>query len=1315
MNTDRLQFHVLGPLEVTSQGHPIDLGPHKQRSLLALLVANVNHVVSIDRIAEALWGDDAEGRENTIFVYISRLRSVLEPERPKRAESTVLVTREPGYMLRSDPRDVDALRFTECLAAARLHLDSDPTQALESLDSALSEWRGEAFADFAYEAFARDEIVRLEEELLEATELRFEGQLRLGQPGGIVTDLESHVRQNPLREQPVGQLMIALYRTGRQADALRAFERHRRIVGEELGIQPSPHLAQLEEQILLHDDRLRPVDDRGAGVGFTDDQANPYVGLRAFAESDQAGFHGRDRLVAGVLRRLSSADPLVALVGPSGSGKSSIVQAGVIPQIRKGALGAPEDWLVARMVPGAHPFAELEAALLRSRLDAPDSLADQLDAGDQSILRACLRVLHEDTARLLLVIDQFEELFTLTDDVDERRRFLDALLLAIDDPHGRIKVLLTLRADMYSRPLAHARFGGRLGDAVLNVTPLDASELEEAALRPAAFAGVRIETRVLGRLIADVVDQPGALPMFQYALTELYERREADLMVERAYDEMGGVRGAITNRAEQLYLDIGPEEQAAARQLFLRLVSVTDGDAWHRRRVKAAEIISLDVDIVALQAVLDTFGAHRLLLFDQDRAHGSPTVEVGHEALLTEWDRLDGWIREARVDLERHAAFLSALGEWERSGHDDGYLITGTRVAEYERWASSPAFELNTRELDFLGASLEKRQAEVQADEERVLREVALAGRARRRLWGMAAAGSALVAAAAMALLFVLFSSDPPRVALIHLTDNLLDVGLSEAERRFDIDAVRVTPPWVSVEDAQRNLAESGTDLVFMTGDLDHGITPYTAADYPDTTFVVAYDPTESIAPNHVRYNFADEQIGYLAGVAAAHTTSTGHIGYIAAVGRTAETEATQAGFEQGARSVLPEIDISVRALVDVNQIPSGYNPWGDPDLGHEVAAELYTTSVDVIFHEADGSGLGVFSAARESSLETGIQRWGIGNGSDQHFSVLSPGDADHVLMSVISRLDTVVLDATERWLAGELAGGNHVLTIATDGIDYVDSGGKLAEDTIEALDRAMAAVGAGDITISRFPERAVSTDQTPLDESDDRFDLAAGGNRLTALGLFDIVRFQDDDREVVGFGVDLIDEIAERLGLNVDHQDAEFQNMLTQIAEGSADIAVCFCDITPERQERFAFTDPILRNRRALLVSTSSPVNGIDDAMKVVVAPGSSHEDFLRVEYPDIERISIGGFDGVAIVERGEADAMLVDQWWAEQWVPVTDGALAVVATPFETAVGFPIHAERTELAAAVNDTITEMMADGTFDEIHDRWFGADAPRVLP
>ena len=267
-----------------------------------------------------------------------------------------------------------------------------------------------------YDDFAQTEITRLEELRLAALEDAIEADLRRGLSGELVGELEALHRENPLRERPVGQLMLALYRSGRSADALRTFERFRRGVGEELGIDPSPELCRLEEQILLHDSRLQPRRPTAVARGTTHELVNPFKGLRPFQEDDAGDFFGRDRLVSEVVRHVAAGENLVSLVGPSGSGKSSAVRAGLIPVLRKGAIPGSDQWRFAHMLPGSDPFIELEAALLRSSIDAPDSLTEQLRADDSGLLRAALRLLPDEESRLVLVIDQFEELLTLVAD-----------------------------------------------------------------------------------------------------------------------------------------------------------------------------------------------------------------------------------------------------------------------------------------------------------------------------------------------------------------------------------------------------------------------------------------------------------------------------------------------------------------------------------------------------------------------------------------------------------------------------------------------------------------------------------------------------------------------------------------------------------------------------------------------------------------------------------------------------------------------------------------------------------------------------------
>jgi basic membrane lipoprotein Med (substrate-binding protein (PBP1-ABC) superfamily)/DNA-binding SARP family transcriptional activator len=1057
-----MEFRILGPLEVRSDGEPVELGPPKQRALLALLLLHIDRVVSTEQILEELWGDEAAGKEKALWVHISRLRSALEPRRGERGQGSVLVTRDHGYTIRADPSTLDARRFEVALGEARTVLSADPAAASRILDDALGLWRGSALQDFTYEEFARTAITRLDELRLEGLETRVEADLRRGLGPELIGELTTQVDEHPLRERPVVQLMRALYRAGRQAEALRACESYRLRIGDELGLEPSPELRRLEEQILLHDERLAPLAPRAE----TSATASPFKGLHAFQEADANDFFGRDRLVAEVITRIGGSTRLVALVGPSGSGKSSVARAGVVPAIHKGALPGSEGWLVASMVPGAHPFAELEASLLRSTIDAPNSLEAQLLDPALGLLRAALRVLPDDTSRLVLVIDQFEELFTLVADEAERQRFLTNLVTAIDDPQGRVLVVLTLRADAYHLPLAHGDFAQRLGPGVVNVLPLTTDELEEAATEPAARRRVTCEPALLAELLTDVIGEPGALPIFQYALTELFDRRVDDRLTLDDYRSMGGAHGVLSRRADDLYHGMTLEEQDAARQLFLRLTTITEQERWSRRRVPASEILATDVDVVTMESVIDQLGRQRFLAFDRDQASGAPTVEVAHEALLTEWGRLRGWIEEGRADIARRGALDAALTEWSRSAQDTSYLLSGKRLAEYERWRDTTPMRLTTPERDYLDASVARCDAEVAAERARVARETGLARRARR---GWVALASVVVAVAVLGAVVLVFGgAGSPSIAMLtvggggsDIDDVMLD-GFDRASRDFDFEPVVLTGPFTDLDEELAALAESGTDLVLITEFvfLESGLA--VAAEYPDTTFAfvdIGIDGVPSVT-------FATHEAAYLAGAAAALTSTTGIVGYVGGFQLDA-TEQFRAGFEAGAQAIDPAIEILAEYVsLDI----SGFIR---DDLAREAATRMYQRGADVVLHAAGAAGAGVFAAARAQSDALDRHLWAIGADADQYFDV-SAEERAHVLTSTIKRFDVGVYEVVRDYLDGGLEPVRRELTLADGAVGYSTTGDHLSRETIATLEQLKAEILSGALTVPRAASGAL-------------------------------------------------------------------------------------------------------------------------------------------------------------------------------------------------------------------------------------------------
>lgn len=971
-----VQLNVLGTLEYRRAGEIVDLGSHKQRSLLALLLINRNRVVSTDRILDELWGEEGADKQNALWVHISNLRSALEPDRPARSEGTLLLTRAPGYLLQVEPDEVDASVFERLLAEGRGLASHDPSAASLVFAEALSMWRGRTFEDFTYDSFAQSEIHRLDALRLDAVEGRIEADLARGLSHQLVGELEGLVRENPYREHLTALLMTALYRSRRQAEALRAYGQLRDRLGSELGIEPSAALRGLEEQILTGDPRLEPAPairteggtDPGLAVrgyelrkniaktpygtvyrayqpaigrevavkvirpevandptfvrrfeaetrliadldfpqvvpiydfwrepdgaivveklmtggslrsmlamgqaspsrvceivgrlalplaraheigivhgGITldnvlldsdgsplitdfgmssersaipaddiaglvtcaaqllagsdeslprlterlepglaaivadpgaydtvdqfadafcsvvgeqqvqvsvEDVPNPYMGLEPFDEADTALFYGRERLVERLLTRLGGPDPInrfLAVVGPSGSGKSSVVHAGLIPALRVGGIPGSDTWFVATMTPGSHPFESLEGALSSVAVSMPPTLLEQLVAKPSGLRRSVQGLLPDEVSPLVLVVDQFEELYTMTGD-QERQAFTEALVDSITNPQSRVRIVITLRADFYDHPLATVGFGELLRDHTELVTPMTHIELERAITRPAESAGVVVEPALLAALTADATSQPGVLPMLQYTLTELFDSRRGATMTASAYERMGGLTGALVTRAESLFGALGREARAAAKQVFLRLVSINESGGNTRRRVLLSELKGIEVTDGDLDDMLRAFGRHRLLSFDRDPASRAPTVEIAHESLISAWQRLESWIDEARADLRARARLTAATAEWIDEGENPDFLLAGASLARYQSWVRESPVRLTSEERAFLEAAVERgRQREEAAELERLQ-----GSRLRRRTRALVGLGVASVFVIALALL----------------------------------------------------------------------------------------------------------------------------------------------------------------------------------------------------------------------------------------------------------------------------------------------------------------------------------------------------------------------------------------------------------------------------------------------------------------------------------------------------------------------------------------------------------------------------------
>ena len=432
----------------------------------------------------------------------------------------------------------------------------------------------------------------------------------------------------------------------------------------------------------------------------------PYQGLTSFQPEQAEWFFGRSALVDRLLKRVERL-PLSCLIGASGSGKSSLLRAGLLGTIAADRRGA-QRWRIMLMTPTEHPLEALSAEVAKLSGQAVEQVHELLakdSAGLDIAVRNALAAGHPQT-RALLVVDQFEEIFTLCTDKDERRAFIEALLDATQGSDRRTTVMLGVRADFLAHLMQYSELTDALGDeGHLMVGPVTAADLREIVTRPAAQVGMGVESDLLTTMLADAADEPGALPLVSHALLETWQRRSGPTLTLSAYHASGGVRGAVAQTAERVYAEFGAAEQRAARRIFLRLTALGDGTEDTRRPVARAELEGIADEAVMIK-VLDQLVAARLVVL------GDGTVAVAHEALISAWPRLHRWLTDDRASLLIHRRLTDAAHTWISLRRDPGALYRGAQLAAARAFADDRRDELNQHERDFLRASNAVAEAE---------------------------------------------------------------------------------------------------------------------------------------------------------------------------------------------------------------------------------------------------------------------------------------------------------------------------------------------------------------------------------------------------------------------------------------------------------------------------------------------------------------------------------------------------------------------------------------------------------------------------
>ncbi|MBE1489158.1 nSTAND1 domain-containing NTPase [Plantactinospora soyae] len=456
----------------------------------------------------------------------------------------------------------------------------------------------------------------------------------------------------------------------------------------------------------------------------------PYRGLAAYQPEDAEWFFGRERLIGDMLARVPRRR-FLAVFGPSGSGKSSLLRAGLVPAVRDGRLSDGVGWPVILMTPGAQPLAELAAQLAHRAGVAAGTVLDALRVDPAQAQLVVLQALasEADRVELVVVVDQFEEIFQLCQDANERAAFVTALLGLVRASNSRALVVLGVRADFYARCAEYPALVEALTDGQVLVGPMTAVEVRDAVTKPAAHAGLKIESALVSTIVAEVAGRVGVLPLASHALLEAWRRRRGSVVTMAGYEAAGGVEGAITQTAERVHDGLDVRQSQRLREVLLRMVEVGEDGEVTRRRVDLTE---LDHDRVSTNRLLERLTAVRLVTVQNGSA------EIAHEALLSAWPRLREWLDEDRDGLRVHRQLTQAAAIWKSLGRDPGALYRGLRLPLAMEWATRWRTSLSQLEQGFLDAS---RTAALRAGRRR-----------QRRLWtGISSLVAALVAVSILA------------------------------------------------------------------------------------------------------------------------------------------------------------------------------------------------------------------------------------------------------------------------------------------------------------------------------------------------------------------------------------------------------------------------------------------------------------------------------------------------------------------------------------------------------------------------------------
>jgi WD40 repeat protein/basic membrane lipoprotein Med (substrate-binding protein (PBP1-ABC) superfamily)/DNA-binding SARP family transcriptional activator/energy-coupling factor transporter ATP-binding protein EcfA2 len=711
-----LKIHLLGQFKLQANHLPLELPSRPAQSLLAYLALNAGVRHRREKLASLLW---PEATETNARGYLRRalwqVRKSLSSGSLAWEDYLQISDLEVAFNDQSDYwLDVDLLLAREQAAS------------VDDLIEIVGLYSGELLPGF-YDQWTVLERERMLLAYHQKMNLLLECLIQSAQWHEALNWGEQWIQMAYSPEPAFRALMIAHAGLGDQGMVSTTYQRCLQILNRDLGLEPSPETQQLFQQLVsgealptilgLPEPATMAIPEEYPSPG-----SPPYKGLEYFDTGDAKLFFGREKLTAHLAGRLREGEQMLFVVGASGSGKSSLVRAGLIPALKRGeplvdGSTPPEGsagWLVHVIQPTAQPLKTLVTSLCRDET-SPQNIAGLIDdlRQDSRSLHRCARHLcqAQEASRLLLVVDQFEELFTLCQDEGQRTAFIDNLLTAIDpDLDGPTSVVITLRADFYAHCAHHPGLRQQLAAHQEYIGPMSSEELRRAIEEPAWRGAWEFEPGLVDLILRDVRNQPGSLPLLSHALLETWRRRRGRILTLESYAESGSVHGAIARTAETIYQQgLDDAQQVIARQIFLRLTELGEESPETRRRAQTSELLPSAEQRPQVEAVLEKLVAARLVTVSEDYA------EVSHEALIREWPTLRGWLEEDRQGFQLHRQLTEAALSWEAMDRDESALYRGARLASTLEWANEHQDQVNILEREFLAASsalAERRQQE---------------------------------------------------------------------------------------------------------------------------------------------------------------------------------------------------------------------------------------------------------------------------------------------------------------------------------------------------------------------------------------------------------------------------------------------------------------------------------------------------------------------------------------------------------------------------------------------------------------------------